>query len=133
MANELTTLIMNNIVQQCSSGYKSSNSARSAVNANPVGGKHVSLPSADVKNLTDLIHKTGNVSTSSRPSVKTPVKKSVVSSGVRSGVTHLDDLIGKKVSKSLSGSTAKTVEKTPVRSTSNNNMSLDSYLKGLKK
>lgn len=133
MANELTTLIMNNIVQQCSSGYKSSNSGRSASNANPVGGKHVSLPSGDVKNLTDLIHKTGKASTSSASSIKTTPKKSVVNNGGKSGATHLDDLIGKKVSKSLSGSTAKTVEKTPVRSTSNNNMSLDSYLKGLKK
>lgn len=133
MANELTTLIMNNIVQQCSSGYKSSNSGRSANSANPVGGKHVSLPSGDVKNLTDLIHKTGKASTSSSPSVKSAPKKSVVNNRGKSGATNLDDLIGKKVSKSLSGSTAKTVEKTPVRSTSNNNMSLDSYLKGLKK
>lgn len=127
MANELTTLIMNNIVQQCS-GYKSNNSGKSASNANPVGGKHVSLPSSDVKNLTDLIHKNGKVNTSSTQSAKVHTNNNVASS-----VKHLDDLIGKKVSKSLSGSTAKIVEKTPVRSTSNNNMSLDSYLKGLKK
>jgi hypothetical protein len=132
MANELTTLIMNNIVQKCS-GYKSNNSGRSAGNANPIGGKQVSLPSGDVKNLTDLIHKTGKTTSSSKPSVTTAPTKSVVNNNSRSGVKHLDDLIGKKVSKSLSGSTAKTVEKTPVRSTSNNNMSLDSYLKGLKK
>lgn len=132
MANELTTLIMNNIVQQCS-GYKSTNSGRSASNVNPANGKHVSLPSGDVKNLTDLIHKTGKTSSKAAPSVKTVARNSSVNTRGKSGATNLDDLIGKKVSKSLSGSTAKTVEKTPVRSTSNNNMSLDSYLKGLKK
>lgn len=132
MANELTTLIMNNIVQQCS-GYKSANSGRSASNVNPANGKHVSLPSGDVKNLTDLIHKTGKTSAKATPSVKTAARKTAVNTRGKSGATNLDDLIGKKVSKSLSSSTAKTVEKTPVRSTSNNNMSLDSYLKGLKK
>ncbi len=133
MANELTTLIMNNIVQQCSSGYKTSNSGRSASNVNPVGGKKVSLPSGDVKNLTDLIHKNGKANVKSTSTAKASPRKSVVNTGSQSGAKSLDDLIGKKVSKSLSGSTAKTVEKTPVRSTSNNNMSLDSYLKGLKK
>lgn len=131
MANELTTLIMNNIVQKCS-GYKSSNTGRSSSNPNPVGGKQIALKSGDVKNLTDIIHKSGKVSTGSSAAVSRPSVSASAGNG-RANAKHLDDLIGKKVSSSLSDSTDRAVERTPVRSTSNNNMSLDAYLKGLKK
>lgn len=130
MANELTTLIMNNIVQKCS-GYKSSNTGSSSSSPNPVGGKQIALKSGDVKNLTDIIHKSGKVSTGSSATVSRP--QTSAQAGGRANAKHLDDLIGKKVSNSLSDSTDRAVERTPVRSTSNNNMSLDAYLKGLKK
>lgn len=131
MANELTTLIMNNIIQKCSS-YNSSNTGTGTKSPNPVSGKQVALKSGDVKNLTDIIHKSGKVSTGSSAAASRPQASATAGSG-RASAKHLDDLIGKKVSSSLSDSTDRAVERTPVRSTSNNNMSLDAYLKGLKK
>ncbi|BEP27951.1 hypothetical protein [Helicovermis profundi] len=116
MANRMTSIIMNNIVDKCLDYNRKENNIR----ANKENSTQNHLSENEVKTLSSLINKGKTVKV-----VKNDSNSKVATRLNKSGVIKLEDIIGKNNNVKTSGSTN---EKRKV----SGKVNLDDYLKNLK-